>query len=247
MVKKIGKPKEDELVICKVKEIGENSAWCEILEYPDYRGIINFSELPSSDIKEVLKLEKQYVAKIIRIDNDKKILELSLKRVKEFEKKEKWDEFERERRAEKILELIGKKHEKTLEEIYEEFGNKILEKYGSLSSFISLLIEKNSLLEEIPIKYRKDLKEILENLKKRKKVKITYILTAQSFTKKLEEIKEVLLELEKFFEVKYLGGGKYMIAKLSEKPKKDEKEIIERIEKLKDFFDVFKYEKIEKV
>jgi translation initiation factor 2 subunit 1 len=249
MVKKLVEPKENELVICVVKDIRENSAWCEILEYQEYKGIISANEVSSStlNLKEALKVDKQYVAKIIKVDKERKILELSLKKVSEIEEKEKREEFKKEQKAEKILELIGKKYNKSLKEIYEEFGNKILKKYGNLHTFIENFLRNKKLAEEIPKKYREDFERILESLSKKKKVKISYILVAQSFRKKLEEIKEILSKIEKVGEVKYLGAGKYLLTKFSENPKKDEKEILKMIEKIKDEFEIFKYEKVEKV
>jgi len=248
MIKKLSKPKENELVICTVRDILSNSAWCEISEYPEYKGLINANEVPSAyDIKEVLKVGKQYVAKILKIDEEKKIIELSIKRVKDFEEKTKWEEFKKERRAMKIFELLGKKYNKSLDEILNEIGNKILEKYGSLYDFISKALENRECLKEIPKKYRKDLEEIIENLKKRKKIKISFILTAQSFKKRIDEIKNILNKLESICDIKYLGAGKYLLVKFSEDPKKDEKNIVENLEKLRNEFEIFSYEKVEKV
>ena len=248
MIKKLSKPKENELVVCTVKDVLSNSAWCEILEYPEYKGLINANEVPSVyDIKEVLKVGKRYVAKILKIDEEKKIVELSIKRVKDFEEKAKWEEFKKEQRAIKIFELLGKKYNKSLDEIFDEVGNKILEKYGSLYDFISKALENKEYLEEIPKKYRRDFEEIIENLKKRKKVKISFILTAQSFKKRIDEIKNILDKLESVCDVKYLGAGKYLLVKFSENPKKDEKNIIKNLEKLKGEFEIFSYEKVEKV
>ena len=127
-------PKENELVICTVKEISDTSAWCELIEYPDYRALLDISEASSSfvsTLKEVIKIDKQYVAKIIKIDKEKKIVKISLKRVKDVEKKIKWEEFKKENNAKNLLEAVAKKLGVTLDKLLEDLKD-VIEKYDSL-------------------------------------------------------------------------------------------------------------------
>lgn len=233
----VNEPKEGELVICTIKEISNSSAWCEIIEYPEYKALLDLIE-QGLDSKEV-KIGKQYVAKIVEIDKNKKIAKLSLK-IKEIEKKQKWEEFKRERGARKFFELIAKKRKISLDELAEELN---IKKYGS---FYNFLINLEKEIDNLPKKYKEDFEEVLEKLKRKKEVEISYTIFAISFSKKLEEIKKILSILEKVGEVKYIGAGKYLLKKLSTNPKKDEKEIIQTLEKISKEFDVFKYKKNEK-
>ena len=248
MVKKLGSPKEDENVLCVVKEITPFSALCELIEYKDFSGIIPVTEVYSglvNDIREFVKLNNLYVAKVIRVDKEKKIVELILKRVKEKEKKEKIEEYKKEKKYENILSLAAKELGKNLEDAYSEFGNKILEKYGSLTNFFENLTEEK--IKEIPKNWREKIEKLIEKLKKEKEVEIKYILKVQTLDKNgLEKIKNELKIFEdNDIEIKYIGGGKYLIKKISKNPKNDDKKILSLISNIKDKFEIFEYEKHE--
>lgn len=247
-MRKIGDPKENELVICIPKDISPYSITCNILEYPEYTGIININEVYIrwiEDIREYVKINKTYVAKVLQIDKNKKIVTLSLKRVKEEEEKKKREELRLENRYEKILELAAKKLGKTLEDAYKEFGYEILKNFDSLSNFF--INHKDKIEKFIPKEWIEVIKELLEK-KEEKVYEISYIVKASTFkTNGLEIIKNYFLNFEnKNIEVKYLGSGKYLVRKISKNPKKDEKELIKLIEEGKNFFEVFEYKKHEK-
>ncbi|MEM5828520.1 MAG: hypothetical protein QW197_03425 [Candidatus Aenigmatarchaeota archaeon] len=247
-MKKIGVPKENELVICIPKDISPFSITCSILEYPDFTGIININEVYTrwiEDIREYVKIGKIYVAKVLKVDKDKKILTLSLKRVKEDEEKKKREELKLENKYEKLLELVAKELGKTLEDAYKEFGDKILEEFGSLHEFF--INHRDKLEKYIPEKWLEKIKEYLEK-KEEKIYEITYLLKVSTFKRDgLSLIKKFFEEFEnKKIEVKYLGAGKYLVKKITKNPKKDEKNLINLIESGKSLFEVFEYKKYEK-
>ncbi len=250
MVKKVGIPKEDEIVLCVVKEITPFSAQCELLEYKDFVGSIFVNEVYSglvNDIRDFVKENQIYVAKVIKVDAEKKFVDLSLKRVKEFEKKQKLEEYKIERKFEKILELSAKELNKTLEDAYKEFGDKILEKYGSLKNFFENATENENLLKIIPENWREKIKKYLESLKKEKEFEIKYVIKIQTLEKNgLEKIKEKLKEFEnKKIEITYLGGAKYLAKIKTKNPKEDEKKLIKLINSLEKEFEIFEYWKKE--
>lgn len=247
-MRKIGLPKENEIVICIPKEISPFSITCNILEYPEFTGIININEVYTrwiEDIREYVKIGKIYVAKVLEVDVEKKIIILSPKRVKEEEKKRKMEELKSENRFEKILELAAKKLGKTLEDAYKEFGYKILENFDSLSNFFLNHQDKLNLF--VPEKWRNMILEFIEK-KKEKVYEISYILRISTFQNNgIKKIKDFFLNFEnKEIGVRYLGSGKYLIRKISKNPKKDEKEILKLIEAGRNLFEIFEYKKHEK-
>ncbi|MEM7821706.1 MAG: S1 RNA-binding domain-containing protein, partial [Candidatus Aenigmatarchaeota archaeon] len=107
MVRKRGLPKWSELVLVTVEKLSPYAAWCKLIEYPGVEGMIHVSEVAGKwvhDIRDFIKINKQYVAKVIKVDYQKNFVNLSLKRVSKQDEKEKMNFFRKEQRAEKLLE-----------------------------------------------------------------------------------------------------------------------------------------------
>ena len=244
MVRKPGDPKLNEIVVCEVDEITEFAAWCKLLEYPGYRGMIHVSEVAGRwvrDIRNFIKKGKQYVVKVLKVEPEKKFVNLSLKRVSRFEEREKWNEYRREQRAEKVLELAAEKLGKNLDDAYNEVGKIVFEKYSSLSQFLEDALENEKVLEILPKKWREAIKEFIERMKKEKIIEIKAIITCFSLKPNgVEIIRKKLGKLSKEkFVVTYLGSGKYLVRKDTKDPKRIEKKLMKIVEKIRDGFDKF--------
>src|SRR5438445_2054611 len=94
------------------------------------------------DIREFVKVGKQYVGKVLKTDPEKNFVNLSIKRVTKYDEKEKMNSFRRDIRAERILENAANKIGKNLKQAYEEAGFLLIKKYGDL--FSGLEEAKNS-------------------------------------------------------------------------------------------------------
>jgi translation initiation factor 2 subunit 1 len=237
MVRRRGLPENGELVVCTVKKASPFAAWVTLDEYPEAEGMIHISEAVGKwiyDIREYVKVNKQYVAKVIRIDNQKKFVYLSLKRVSERDEKEKFNEYRKEERAEKILEQAAKSIGKNLDQAYEEVGFLIQEKFGMLYDFFEKIRKSEKEVEKLNIS--EDWKKaLIETAKKSIKEKITTIkaeLELKSFAKDgIKRIKSLLCELEtKGFEIYYISAPKYRIELKTTEPKKAEKDLIKTLE-----------------
>jgi translation initiation factor 2 subunit 1 len=104
-MRKQGTPRRNELVVCKIVKIFPNSALAELVEYRK-RGMIHVSEVALrwvKDIREFLKQNQYVVCRVMRIDRDDILL--SVKRVRREDSDRTLNEFKRERKAEKMLEL----------------------------------------------------------------------------------------------------------------------------------------------
>ena len=74
MVKRKEMPDWGEFVLCTVERITPYAAWCRMDEYPGIEGMIHVSEVSGKwvhDIREFVKPNKQYVAKVVKIDYQK--------------------------------------------------------------------------------------------------------------------------------------------------------------------------------
>ena len=238
MVRKIGYPKPGDFVIVTVDEITEFAAWCKLDEYPHLRGMIHVSEVAGRwvrNIREFVRVGKQYVAKVMKVEPERNFVSLSLKRVSRFNERKKWNEYRRDQRAEKILELAAESIGKNLDQAYEEVGNKIQEKYGSLANFFEEALEDESVLDELDEKWRNAIKPFLERMVKEKIFEIKAEVKAVSLKSNgVGMLKKALEQFEKAgFNVTYIAAGKYLVRKKTQDPKSVEKELNKIAEKIK--------------
>ncbi len=238
MPRKKGLPEWGGLVICKVKRVTPYAAWCDLEEYPGIEGMIHISEVAGKwvkDIKKFVKVGKQYVAKVVKIDYQKNFVNLSLKRVNERDEKDKWNDFRKEERAEKILEQVAKELNKSLDQAYEEVGFVLQEKFDSLFSAFESISKDEKILEKINIeeKWKKALLQTIKKSFKEKEVEIKAEVEIKNFSSNgIERIKKVLTNLEENFglEIAYISAPKYIVKIKGKNPKKLEKKMTEALE-----------------
>lgn len=239
MVRREGLPEWGELVLVTVERITTYAAWCKLEEYPGIEGMIHVSEVSGKwvrDIRDFVKLGKQYVAKVVRIDYQKNFVNLSLKRVSPDEEKEKMNVFRKEQRAEKMLEQAAKKLGKSIEDAYKEVGFLLQKKFGQLSTaFSEIKKEPQSLIKAgIPEKWVNALVEVAEKSIQEKEVKIKAELNLKFFSEDgIEKIRQTLNKLEKNgIVVKYISAPKYMAEIKTKNPKNDERKFKEKLEEV---------------
>jgi len=234
MVRRRGLPEWGEFVLATVEKITPYAAWCKLEEYPAIEGMIHVSEVSGKwvhDIREFVKLKKQYVTKVVKIDYQKKFVNLSLKRVSREDEKEKMNLFKREQRAEKMLEMAAQNLSKTLDQAYEEVGYLLQEKFGEL--FVAFDAAKKSVdeltKEGIPEVWVKEIEKIAEESLQEKEFVIKAELELKSYSGDgIDNIKEALAFLEKNgASVKYISAPKYRVDLQGKDPKATEKKLLE--------------------
>ncbi|MCG7843969.1 MAG: translation initiation factor IF-2 subunit alpha, partial [Methanomassiliicoccales archaeon] len=76
-------------------------------------------------------------------------IDLSLKSVNEHQRREKVQQWKNETKAEKLLEIVASRLEKTLEQCWEEFGYELVDKFETLyGAFESCAIDDSVLEDE---------------------------------------------------------------------------------------------------
>jgi translation initiation factor 2 subunit 1 len=226
-----------EKVIVTVINITPYSALCKLEEYPGKEGMIHISEVSGKwvrDIKKFVKLNKTYVAKVVRLDEKKGHINLSLKRVARIEKTRKMEDYKREQKAEKILEKIAKKKKISLDEAYEKIGFGLQENFGDMFKAFDIASKTPELLVQRGVS--KDWVDVIHKVSKesikRKKIKIKTELQVKFFTGDgIERVKEFLNELSNKYgvNVKYISAPKYSAEIESENPKLAQKELIKKL------------------
>lgn len=216
--------------IVKIIRIEEFGVYCEILDQPGYQGFISKGEVSSSwikDINKVLKINQIRVGKVLDIDDNAKMITLSLKRVSEKEENEMLQRYYNEQTGINIIKasLAKSKLKKDLNFIV----SKIKAKYNYIYDFLRDAANDENILESLDLP--KSLKTILkEEISKRFSSIIYKIRINISATTKAED---GLIRIKNLFHninTKYLGGGKYNIL-LEGKNPKDLKREAERLAK----------------
>jgi translation initiation factor 2 subunit 1 len=252
MVKIKGLPNIHELIVVKITEVTQFAAWCDLLEY-DAKGIIPISEAAGKwifDVHEVVKEGEVRVAKVIKVEEDKKLVHLSLKRVSKNDEKEKINEFRKEERGEKLLEMAAKSLGKSLQQAYEEVGYLLKEKFGSLYDAIVNIKKNYSRLEKlkVPKEWIDAISEIVEKSIREKEVELNFELEIKSLEPNgIEIIKSILKEVKEKTggDIRYISAPNYRLEIKTTNPKKDEKKVLTILEKIKSKYKEFSFRRVE--
>ena len=241
--KKQGFPEISDLVICTVKKVLYHSVFVILDEYENKEGMIHISEIAPGrirNIRDYVKEDKKIVCKVLNTNEEKGHIDLSLRRVNQAQRINKNSEYKQEQKAEKILEIIAQELKKDLLFMYKEAGNKIIEKYGSLTAGFQEIVKNKELLQELKIlpAITKRLAELIVKRIKTKEVGInSTLLLSSNKPNGIEIIKETLkkmndLAVKKQYKLKiqYISAPSYHITITAQDYKTAEKEINELTE-----------------
>ncbi len=237
MVRKKGFPSFGEKVIVTVTNVTPYSAICKLEEYPGKEGMIHISEVSGKwvrDIRNFVKQNKTYVVKVLRVDEDKGHINLSLKRVAKIDKTKKMQEYKLDQRAEKLLEKIAQNEKMTLDEAYEKIGYLLQEKFDSMFKAFELASKSPDYLinTEIPKKLAEVIHEISKKNIQKKKVKIKAVIEVKFYSGDgVDKLKEFLSNLINKYglNIKYISAPKYSVEIESDNPKLVKKEMRQQL------------------
>src|SRR3989338_1495451 len=220
LLKKKGFPEEDELVMCTVTKVQFHSVFANLDEY-EKSGMIHISEVSPGrirNIRDFVKEGKKVVCKVLRVNEEKGHIDLSLRRVTETQKRNKVDETKQEQKAEKILEFVAKDLNIDIKKLFEDLSENVFKKYASLYDFFQHVVTDSNAIKDagIDVKIAKKLEEAVKLRIKETGVKIEGKLKLTSFAPNgVDFIKEALKRAEEIgkenISIKYLGAGSYSV------------------------------------
>jgi translation initiation factor 2 subunit 1 len=226
-------PKSGELVICRVTKINPHSAYAIIEEY-NREGMIHISEVASGWVKDISKELREgetIVAKVLAVNES--IINLSIKRVDDNQKRNKLREYKKEKKAEKLLEMAAKKMKQTSR--LQEIKKVIKDKLGTLDAVFEISIKKPELLSEVlNEKWIEAIREIAENNIHEKEYEFKAKIRLVSYEPDgIKKITEILHQGEKNgFDIIYLSAPEYMIKFTSNDAKKGSHEFDKKLEEM---------------
>lgn len=160
-------PETGELVVATVQNITGYGAYVTLDEYGK-EGLLHISEISSTwvkNIRDFVREKQKVVLKVLRVDTMKGHVDLSLRRVSKWERREKVRSWKKDRRAESLLHDVSEKLKISTEEMNEKAGVPIQEKFGELYKGLEETAKKGAtVLTELGIP--EDIAVTIENIAK---------------------------------------------------------------------------------
>jgi len=151
MPRKAEFPEIGDLVICSVQNVKNFGAFVSLDEFEGKEGFIHVRDVATGWVKYIrdhVREGQKVVCKVLGVDTERGHIDLSLKQVNDHQRREKIQEHKNEKKAEKLLEIVGTKLGKSLDEAYDEVGANLVAEFGTLyGAFEQATVDKSSLAE----------------------------------------------------------------------------------------------------
>jgi len=213
-----GLPEENELVLCTVTNVQYNSVFCKLDEYNN-SGMIHISEVSPGrirNIRDYVQEGKKIVCKILRVDEEKGHIDLSLRRVTENQRRAKQAEIKQQQKAEKLLEYFTKENKLEFKKFYTTLTKKLFEEYEYLHQAFDDVVTGELNLKKYGVEHAELLTELLKDKINPPMVEIKGSLAVKTYHKDgVEAIKKALIAAREThknnIDIRYLGNGKYRL------------------------------------
>ena len=214
-------PEEGDLVVCTVKSVRNFGAFVELEEYPNKEGFIHVAEIATGWVKRMsdyVRDGQRIVCKVMKVEEAKGHIDLSLKKVNAHQKREKIQDWKNEQKAVKLVEIVAERLEISVEEFRKKYGPKIVEEFGGYYIAFEEAAADGALPKKFKGKWAEEFVNVaLENVTvSMAKVDGVIELTCPG-SDGIDKIISALQEAEKLTDgdakviVQYLGAPKYRI------------------------------------
>ncbi len=240
-----GLPEEDEIVLCKVTQILPNSVFVELVEYGK-QGMVHISEIAPGrirNLREYVSVGREIVCKVLRINQERGHIDLSLRRVNSTQRVDKLEEIKQEIKAETLIKNIAKKLNRPAPELYTTVASKIFKEYSHLHLCFKDIVAGKADLEKLGLDKALALEISTAVLDKFKpsKIELKGEIRLQTYASAgIDKIKNTLRAIEKIYSslsITYLGAGRYRLTLEDVDYKPAEKKIGQVQELLEQFKD----------
>lgn len=199
----------------QVEKVHENGAYVVLLEYDNMEGLILSTEVTKKRVKSVnkfLKIGKLETMMVIRVDREKRYIDLSKKKVQPNEALEAEKRFKKAKMVHIILKQTAAKLNTKLIRLYEKFGWDLYKKFNNdaYDSFRMIMNDPESVFSKIDIS-ETEKKVLQDNISKKmapSAVKLRAVFELTCFTYEgVDALKEALLVSKK-----EISEEKYQVA-----------------------------------
>ncbi|BEJ12020.1 hypothetical protein CspHIS471_0204800 [Cutaneotrichosporon sp. HIS471] len=163
-------PEVDQLVMVQVQSIEDMGAYVKLLEYDGIEGMVLLSELSRRRIRSVqkhIRVGRNEVVVVMRVDPDKGYIDLSKRRVSAEEVVKCEEQYEKGKVVDSILTQVAKRRGVSAESLYEQIAWPLHRKYGhSYEAFKLSIQEPDAVFGELGID-EETLVELKHNIARR--------------------------------------------------------------------------------
>jgi translation initiation factor 2 subunit 1 len=240
MSRKAEFPEIGDLAVCTVSNVKNFGAFVTLDEYGGREGFIHVRDIATGWVKYIrdhIREGQKTVCKVLSVDKERGHIDLSLKQVNDHQKRERIQEWKNEKKAEKLLEIVGTKMGKTLDDAYDAVGSKMIAEYGALYLAFDQINASPELLKELDVekKWASTLLEVAKENIQIPQVKIdgSLELTCPG-PEGVDHIKEALKAGLATDDVEvgihYVGAPRYRVTVVAEDYKTAEQELKDVVE-----------------
>ncbi len=210
------RPEEGSLVVIEIEEINPHSVYATLDEHPDVEGLIHISEVSRSWVRDIRKHldegEKTVAMVLEEDDDDASTLNLSLKRVNDKQKREKMQEWNKEKKADKFIEKVAQKVGTDFEEVYEDVAFPLQKEFGNtFDGFEEAVVDQDAIADVIDDDYFDAVIEVAKDNISLKQVKLEGELSIEVPTGDgLQTIKDALVT-DDGVDINYISAPQYKI------------------------------------
>lgn len=145
-------PEVEDVVMVNVQQIAEMGAYVKLLEYDNIEGMVLLSELSRRRIRSIQKLirvGKNEVVVVLRVDKEKGYIDLSKRRVNAEEVAMCEERYNKSKAAHSILRHCAEKFGLPLETLYQSVGWPLSKRFGHVYDAFKLSITDDSVWDGI--------------------------------------------------------------------------------------------------
>lgn len=148
-------PDPEDVVVVVVKDIQEMGAYVHLLEYNNSEGMIMLSELSRRRIRSVnklLRVGRQEVVAVLRVDKEKGYIDLSKRRVAPEDIARMEEKWNKSRTVHSIVRHVAENVGKDMEDLYVRWGWPLYRKYGhAFDAFRQAVADPDTVLAGLDI------------------------------------------------------------------------------------------------
>ncbi len=233
LIIKRGYPERSDLVICTVIKIQFSSIFVRLDEYKNIQGIIHISEISPGrirNIRDYVKEGKVIVCLVLRVNRERDLIELSLRRVTDTQRRKKINGMKQEQKAAKLIEFVAKSAKADPAELTQRIVGTVSKEYDYVHDFFEDVVTGNETIDYL--KLEKSVSGLLEETI-RQRIKPPEVMIRGRFqilTHEPDGIETIKAALARGCEqggeglaVTYSGAGKYDVTLKAEDYKSAEK------------------------
>eukprot|EP00586_Coscinodiscus_wailesii_P020589 CAMPEP_0172507996 /NCGR_PEP_ID=MMETSP1066-20121228/208372_1 /TAXON_ID=671091 /ORGANISM="Coscinodiscus wailesii, Strain CCMP2513" /LENGTH=336 /DNA_ID=CAMNT_0013285771 /DNA_START=44 /DNA_END=1054 /DNA_ORIENTATION=- len=197
-------PELESLVVVTVRHIADMGAYVSLLEYNNIEGMILLSELSRRRIRSInklLRVGRNEVVMVLRVDREKGYIDLSKRRVSPEDVAACEDRFSKAKAVHGVLRHMAEKKKLYLEDLYERVAWPLYKKYGHAFDAFKLALAEDQTedpfedIQGIPDDLKDELKAYIRRRLAPQPIKIRSDIEVSCYTYEgIDAIREALFK-----------------------------------------------------